>query len=65
MARPPKRELRPARFRCVDNDHRFVAEVSQLGHYVAEESQPVRWVVEDPDRVICPYCGSRVEAVQD
>jgi hypothetical protein len=64
MARPPKREIRPARLRCIDNDHRFVAEVPQLGHFVAELPQPAKWVVETTTQgVTCPYCGSRVELV--
>src|SRR5215204_2960136 len=59
-----KREIRPARPRCVDNDHRFTAQVRQVGHYVAESPQPVKWVVETTEGITCPYCGSRVEPVQ-
>ena len=66
MARRPKREIRDARFRCLDHDHRFTAKVPQLGHYVAESAEPVRWVVLSTQGVTCPYCGSpRVEVEED
>ena len=64
MARPPKREIRPANLRCLENDHHFVAEVPWLGHYVEEHSEPTLWVVESTAGVTCPKCGSRVEPVK-
>ena len=61
MARPPKREMRPAELRCVDNGHRFTARVPWLGHFVAESPEPFRWVVETTEGVTCPECGARAE----
>jgi hypothetical protein len=63
MARAPKREVRLAELRCLDNGHRFKARVSQVGHCVAEEPEPAVWVVESTEGVTCPFCGSRVEPV--
>jgi len=64
MARAPKREMRLAELRCLDNDHRYKARAPQVGHYVAEEREPAVWVVESTEGVTWPFCGSRVEPVQ-
>jgi hypothetical protein len=47
MARAPKREVRLAELRCLDNGHHFKARVPQVGHFVAEEPEPTVWVVEE------------------
>jgi DNA-directed RNA polymerase subunit RPC12/RpoP len=60
---PRRREFGPARFRCLDNGHRFEKEVWQWVHTVEEQDEPTNRVVEDPDAVRCPECGSRVEVV--
>lgn len=64
MDRPPKREMRPATLRCIDNGHLFTARVPQLGHYVAESNEPVLWAVESTEGVTCPECGSPAEPVE-
>jgi hypothetical protein len=63
MARAPKREMRLAELRCLDNGHRYKARVPQVGRFVAEETKPSNWVVESTEGITCPFCGSRVEPV--
>ncbi len=58
MPRPPRRKIRPARLRCTNCGQQFIASVPQLGHFVEESPQPVRWVVESTDGVTCPSCRS-------
>jgi len=60
MARPPKREDRPAKLRCLNCDHHFIALVPQMGHYVAEIIEPVKWVVSSTGSAECPLCDSRL-----
>jgi hypothetical protein len=60
---PTVREIRPARFRCLDNGHRFVERVWQVGQTVEEVDEPSNWKVADPDSVTCPKCRSRVEVL--
>jgi Zn finger protein HypA/HybF involved in hydrogenase expression len=58
MSRPPKRENKPANLECLNCGHHFIAVVPQMGHYVAEIPQPVKWVVSSTDSAACPSCGS-------
>jgi hypothetical protein len=60
---PEKREMRLARFRCLDNDHRFVKTVRQVGQTVEEQAEAFNWRVENPDSVRCKQCGSPVEVL--
>jgi Zn finger protein HypA/HybF involved in hydrogenase expression len=64
MARAPKRENRPAKLRCDDCGNQFVASVPQVGHYVAEISEPALWVIDRID-VSCPKCGSESVGQRD
>jgi hypothetical protein len=61
---PTTRELRPATFRCLNNGHRFVKRVWQMEQTVEEQAEPFNWMVESPDAVRCPECGSRVEVLE-
>ena len=60
MSRPPKRENIPANLRCLNCGHQFMELVPQIGHYVAEMPQPVKWVVLSTDGTACPFCGSKL-----
>ena len=65
MARQPRREIRPAQVRCIENGHVFTANVPQLGHEVEEGgSQDIVWRVVNTDGVLCPQDGSPVEPVE-
>ncbi len=57
MPRPPKRENIPADLQCLNCGHHFMV-VPQIGDYVAEIPQPVRWVMSSASGVACPTCGS-------
>ncbi len=58
MAGPPKRGDRPTELLCLNCDHHFVAVVPQMGQYVAEHPEPVKWVVSGTSATVCPECGS-------
>jgi hypothetical protein len=62
---PTKRERRPTMVECLDNGHRFTADVLHVGHTV-EEGGPgdIVWVVETTEDRRCA-CGSRVVVVKD
>ena len=63
MARPLRREIRPAEVRCIENGHRFTARVPHVEHTVEEGGpQDITWVVETTQGVTC-QCGSPVEPV--
>ena len=62
---PTKRERRPVTVECLDNGHRFTADVRHVGHSV-EEGGPgdIVWKVETTEDIRCA-CGSRVEVAKD
>ena len=59
------REHRPARLRCDECEHEFVARVPHVAHRVDEVGGPMTpWVVEEID-VGCPKCRSYFVAEQE
>ena len=62
---PTKRERRPTPVVCLDNGHRFTADVLHVGHTDEEVgSGDIVWVVETTEDIRCA-CGSRVDVVKN
>jgi len=68
MARPPKREMRDATFRCLDEDFLFPGKMEYVGHDAGEEegySQGIRWE-QGQARANCPHDPThRIELVEE
>lgn len=51
---------RSANLRYLNCGHHFIAVMPQMGHYVAEIPEPVKWVVSSTSNAVCPSCGSEL-----
>ena len=69
MARPPKRKMDDATFRCLDEDGFLsTAKMEYLGHDVEEPggSQVTKWVPGKARGVTCPNAHThRIELVEE
>ena len=61
---PKKRVLRTAELECIDNGHRFTAQVWHWAHFVEGVNMPVAWSVISTEGVRCPECGSRADVAK-
>lgn len=58
MTGAPEGENRSAKLLCLNCGHHFIAVVPQMGRYVAEHPEEVKWVVTGTSATVCPSCGS-------